>query len=42
MTEIIAVTTKKNYREDSALMGAHCPQIPMQSGVYLQTSLHVK
>lgn len=40
--EVIAVTTKKYYRECAALMGAHCPQPPVQSGVYPQTSLHVK
>lgn len=27
--EVIALTTKKNNREDSALMGAHCSQTPM-------------
>lgn len=42
MAEFIAVTTKKYYREDAALMGDHCPQAQVHSGVYPQTSLHVK
>lgn len=42
VTEVIAVTTKKYYREGAALMGAHCPQAPVQRGVYPQTTLHVK
>lgn len=42
MAEVIAVTTKKYYREGGALMGAHCPQAPVQRRVYPQTSLQVK